>query len=177
MVTDWYAGVGSRTTPANVCRFFTHLAGRLEADGFGLQSGGAEGSDRAFENGVVDPTNARIFVPWPTFGRGLPTYRVLEGPVLDRCLLLASVVHPAWGACKSGARLLHSRNVAQIWGEDLVSPVKFVLCWAEANGDEILGGTRTAVVLARAASIPVFNFAVAGTRARFDAFRTTLRAA
>lgn len=158
MVTEWYAGVGSRTTPERACRFFTHLAGELEADGFGLQSGGAEGADLAFESGVVDAAHARIFVPWPTFGRGLPTYQVLAGPVLDRCVLLASVAHPAWGACKSPARLLHARNVAQIWGPDLASPVKFVLCWAEEHDGEVVGGTRTAVVLARAARHPGVQF-------------------
>lgn len=68
---------------------------------------------------------------------------------------LASEVHPAWDKCNEWARGMHSRNCHQILGYDLKSPVNAVICWTP-NGN-VVGGTRTALLLAQNAGIPIFN--------------------
>lgn len=71
---------------------------------------------------------------------------------------IASEVHPAWDRCNEWARGMHSRNCHQILGYDLKSPVDAVICWTP-NG-EVVGGTRTALLLAQDAGIPIFNLGV-----------------
>lgn len=68
---------------------------------------------------------------------------------------IASEVHPAWDRCNEWARGMHSRNCHQILGYDLKSPVDAVICWTP-NGN-VVGGTRTALLLAQDAGIPIFN--------------------
>jgi hypothetical protein len=160
-----YAGIGSRATPRDVLVEMTRFAQLAAARGWILRSGGAPGADQAFEDGAGE--RAEIFVPWPSFERRRPSYRVLGGETLERALLLASIAHPAWGQCSGPARLLHARNVAQVWGADLESPVRFVVCWAPERDGSVQGGTATAVTIARAAGIPVANLASADGRARY----------
>ena len=56
----YYAGIGSRTTPQDVMGRFSNMASFLEQNGFVLRSGGADGVDLAFENGVLNG-NKEIF--------------------------------------------------------------------------------------------------------------------
>jgi hypothetical protein len=165
----YYTGIGSRSTPATVLALMTAFARRLAQLDWILRSGGAPGADTAFENGAGG--RAEIFVPWRSFERALPSYHVLSAEMLERALLLASVAHPAWGRCSQGERLLHARNIPQVWGADLNSPSEFVLCWApESAVGKVSGGTNTAVVIGRQAGIPVFNLARDGAREQFETF-------
>ncbi len=72
-------------------------------------------------------------------------------------LLVASVVHPNWRACNDWARMAHARNVCQIYGKDLNTPVDFVIAYSEVKHGEPQGGTRTAIKIAEAGKIPVYN--------------------
>ena len=71
---------------------------------------------------------------------------------------IASEVHPAWDRCNEWARGMHSRNCHQILGYDLQSPVDAVICWTPDGA--VVGGTRTALLLAQDAGIPIFNLGV-----------------
>lgn len=68
---------------------------------------------------------------------------------------IASQVHPAWERCNEWARGMHSRNCHQILGYDLQSPVDAVICWTPKGA--VVGGTATALKLAKDAGIPIFN--------------------
>lgn len=68
---------------------------------------------------------------------------------------IASSTHPAWGFLGRGPRALHTRNVAQVVGADCMTPSNFVLCWTQEG--EVRGGTATAIRVALANRIPVFN--------------------
>lgn len=86
----------------------------------------------------------------------LKEHAIVRNPLLiDRTLALAASVHPAWHRCNDWARRMHSRNCHQIFGYDLQSPVDAVVCWTPYGHDT--GGTRTAIMLAKRAGIPVFN--------------------
>jgi hypothetical protein len=124
----------------------TKIATRLQALGWTLRSGHAQGSDRAFEAGARE--KKEIF---------------LKEDASPEALALAESIHPRWDLCDENARRLHARNCYQILGRDLLTPVKFVCCWTpcgsedEASTSRETGGTRTAIVLAWRYAIPVFN--------------------
>jgi predicted Rossmann fold nucleotide-binding protein DprA/Smf involved in DNA uptake len=135
----FYAGIGSRIIPPDICDNITLLAGRLEKKGYTLRSGGAKGTDTAFAKGVVDSINKTI-------------YRARDAT--EQGIAVASQYHPAWDNCNDYAQSLHGRNAMIILGYSLKTPVAFVVCWTL---DESRGGTALGLSIARKQNIPVFN--------------------
>jgi len=155
----WYAGIGSRRTPPEVAERMTRAAMRLEALGFGLRSGAAQGADAAFEAGVSNPLAKQIFLPWRGFN-GHETGRcTLSQDAMD----MAKRFHPGFEHLSIPAKKLMARNSYQILGPDLSDPVLFVLCWTPDGCESAqerqrgTGGTGQAIAMASACSIPVFN--------------------
>ena len=145
-----YAGIGSRKTPPEILSMMSNIAVKLELEGYVLRSGGADGADSAFAKNVE---NKEIFVPWFGFN-GInvkPTYTAEHAKI-------AESVHPAWHRCSQGVKKLHTRNVQQILGNLNNDKSKFVICWTP-SGEEV-GGTATAIRMAKANGIPVFNLAI-----------------
>ena len=68
---------------------------------------------------------------------------------------IAARHHPAWNKCTEYVRRLHARNAKIILGNDLKTPVKFVVCWT-SNGTDI-GGTGLGIRIANTYNIPVYN--------------------
>jgi len=159
----FYTGVGSRNTPEAIQLIQQQLAMHLEGRGYVLRSGGAKGSDNAFEKGVTVPEYKEIFVPWSGFngytgGPGVIDMTGLENR--GEAASIAETIHPAWDRLSRGARALHTRNVYQVLGLDLKTPSRFLLCWAEYQGNNrnvVKGGTNTAVQLALRNGVPVLN--------------------
>ena len=150
-MTKYYTGVGARATPIDVCKRMTKLATQLEEQGWILRSGHADGSDMAFEDGVEDPLNKEIYIPWKGFnGSDSKLY-----PASDEAFRIAWKIHKHWNDLTPGARKLHARNIHQVLGKDLKTPSKFLICWTLGGKD--VGGTRTAIILARQNNIPVYN--------------------
>lgn len=154
-MNKYYTGVGSRETPLEIIELIKIIARKLSLMGYILRSGGADGSDNAFEIGC-DVVNGKkdIYLPWRGFNKS-------NSPLFNVCpkaLDLASKIHPAWGKLSQGAKKLHARNCYQVLGEDLNEPSKVLICWTK-NGEKI-GGTRTAIVLAEQNNIPVYNLAI-----------------
>jgi hypothetical protein len=150
MVNKYYAGVGSRETPLDILNLMTRIARKLEFNNFVLRSGGAIGADSAFERGVKNNCNKKIFV---------------AADATEPAIQLASTIHPAWHRCTDYARKLHGRNCMQILGENLDTPVKFVICWT--RNAQTIGGTATAIRLAKQRGIKVYNLANAAVRELF----------
>lgn len=125
------------------------MATHLEVDGYTLRSGGADGADLAFEQGVTSLKD--IYLPKRGFNNSdSPLFHVG-----DDAIALAASIHPAWNNCKAFARLLHARNCYQVLGQNLDDPSDFLICWTE--NAEKRGGTRTAIVLAERHKVPVLN--------------------
>lgn len=155
-----YAGIGSRKTPDDVLSFMARVAIRLAKRGYVLRSGAAEGADSAFELGCSEVGGqSEIWLPWPGFRQHSDTGFFPSARHFDA----VSKIHPAWGRLSRGPRALHARNVGQVLGQDLASPVSFVLCWTPDGCEDSrsrtadTGGTGTAIVLASSLGIPVFN--------------------
>jgi hypothetical protein len=158
----YYSGIGSRETPPAILAQFEQFAYIAANRGLILRSGGADGADSAFEQGAI---NARgmmeIFLPWKGFNNNTST---LISPSAD-AYRLAATIHPAWNNLRRPAKLLVARNMHQVMGLSLKSPVKFVICYTsdgceshETYGRQT-GGTGSALKLASLNGIPIFNVA------------------
>lgn len=144
-----FTGIGSRQTPAYVCEVMKKITPICNNSGFILRSGGADGADSAFE---ADAVYKEIYLPWERFNNNNSTlFGVCHGAI-D----IAKKIHPRWDSLSSGAKKLHARNIYQVLGKSLDTPSKFVIAYTE--GGELIGGTRTALVLATQYNIPIFNF-------------------
>lgn len=143
MTMIYYAGIGSRKTPDDVCVQMRDIGYALARQDLTLRSGRALRADSAFEmgcelaNGPKEIFQARDAVgqfDWHSNAR---------------------LFHPLWKKLTSGERHLHARNSAIMLGADLNMPVRFVLCWTPSG--EVKGGTGQALRIASALKIPVFN--------------------
>lgn len=156
----YYAGIGSRQTPEDVCRKMFAAGKSMAKLGFVLRSGGAAGADSAFESGVMAATNdeefaslAEIYLPWKGFRKNQSD---LYGSTRE-ARMLAKEYHPRWDILSCTGRDFHARNVYQMLGRSLDKPSSFVLCWTP--GGAITGGTGQALRMAQAYDIPILNFA------------------
>lgn len=165
----YYAGIGSRKTPPAVLDYMRRVAARLAALGWVLRSGAADGADTAFEQGCIAAGGqSEIWLPW----RGFNNHADTGFYPTSAHVAIAETVHPFWERLSRGPRALHSRNVGQVLGADVVTPVSFVLCWTpdgcetESSRTRDTGGTGTAIVLAHRRGLPVFNLAQPDARDR-----------
>lgn len=153
-----YAGIGSRNAPITIIRRSSHIAKRLEHQWFVLYTGGAYGCDTAFMAGTQF---YKCFMPSSYHnGRVANRQDLIDCSNLsnwNEALLLVNKYHPNPLALKPYATALMARNVYCILGEDLQSPVDFVLCWTP-NAEDV-GGTAQGIRIARDWNIPVFNLA------------------
>lgn len=181
----WLTGVGSRDTPEDIRLIMRLFAGVTYSMGYGWRSGGAAGSDEAFEQGVLthphyrpgtclDDLTLEIYLPWNGFepipGSGLKKYQDFAKGYIDSSKLpawgeaqeLATFVHPAGDRIRArrGVFALHSRNMFQPLGRDLHSPSKYLYLFAQPakDGKHVEGGTRSAHYLATYHRIPTINF-------------------
>jgi len=148
----YYAGIGSRETPQEILELFESLGTYFANKGFKLRSGGADGSDKAFENGC-DKVNGdkEIYLPWSGF-QNSDSKLIVSNP---KAFEIAQKYHPYWFNLKQGAQKLQARNSHQVLGQDLETPSAFVICWTKKGKGS--GGTGQAIRIAKAYDIPVFD--------------------
>ena len=183
-MTTYYTMIGSRSTPDDVLGLMTELAYKLALWGWVGRSGAADGADTCLEDGVHDflctkdkqaKDYIEVYLPWKDFNgrsssvaRGFYTLSDLANR--GKAETIAETLHPNWNACKQGAKKLHTRNVYQLLGQDLNTPSRFVICYAEPKGKDgnVKGGTGTAVKLAIDNGIDVFNMYLPEHRKRIE---------
>lgn len=155
-----YTGIGSRKLPNLVIDQMTRFGNLAAKLGWTLRSGAAHGADAAFENGCdFYKGNKEIFLPWKGFNNNNSN---LIAPS-EEAHKLASEIHPRYDYLSRGAKLLVARNMHQVLGFDLNTPVEFVICWTPDGCEshetycDTTGGTGTAIALASTRNIPIFN--------------------
>lgn len=153
----YYAGIGSRETPEDVCLQMSELACILEEMNFTLRSGNAMGADQAFSEGVSNA--AQIWLPWDSFNSGFKLIRPYhEYKVIDEFDKEAwsSVVkfHPSPHSLSLAACKFMARNYRQVIGLN-ESNSEFILCWTREG--KLRGGTAFAIRVANANNITVVN--------------------
>lgn len=151
-MTPWFAGIGSRETPAEAQAWLCEVTKMLCRSGFGLRSGAADGADQACERGCdMVAGKKQIFLPWFNFNKH--NSRLCYPS--DAALEISAQFHPNWDRLTPGVRKLHARNAHQVLGPQLDEPVRFVLCWTPKGSGS--GGTGQAIRIARAHEIPVHD--------------------
>lgn len=144
------------------------FCGWAKRHGHTLRSGSAVGMDSWFER--LWGQSKEIYIASngyrPDKNSHIRRYHGVNGAVahndasdLSRAERIARRIHPNWKAMKSGGKALHTRNVFQVLGTALDLPSDIIVYYAKFNaeGNEVTGGTRTAVMLAREHNIPEFN--------------------
>ena len=160
--TMTYAGIGSRQTPPEVLKQMTEVAKQLESKGYTLNTGitfggKEEGADKAFSDGA---TNKNLFSPEKQGSRAKEQ-------------AIANEMHPNPSALTQGALKLMARNTNQIFGDNLDTPVDFVLFYAKETASiRPQGGTGQAVEMARLKGIPTINMANPNWREELNAALT-----
>lgn len=164
----YYTGVGPRDVSDSVMGVMSRLSRQLALKGYRLRSGGAGGSDTAFETGVRDAIPPElwsgameIYIPWSGFDdRGLLDcdYVLNQLPGRLQAWALARDIHTHWNNLKDGGRKLHSRNSFQVLGKSLDAPSDYIVYSNRLNPNgEPTGGTRTAVMIARKFKVKEIN--------------------
>lgn len=200
----YYTGVGSRETPPEVISVMEDAAFRLARLGFTLRSGKAGGADEAFQigmqkyyesldNGKQEEYRTRlaeIYIPWDGFATDndnlwdywdyplsyvdylMPEQKVVRDSLVEE-------IHPNFEALKKkrGAFALHSRNVHQVLGANVLEPRPSAFCLYYASEDKHgnpKGGTATAVNLAKKYGVRTLNLNTPGRLALLEQFLTNL---
>jgi hypothetical protein len=166
----YYAGIGSRETPSEVLEIMKKLGQLLAEKGWVLRSGGADGADKAFEEGCdLGKGEKEIFLPWKGFNDNKSTlyFKSKEIPdaIKQQAFALAEDFHPVWFDLSYGAKCLHARNGLQILGRDLNTPVSAVLFWSKYVTK---GGTSQALRIAAEKGISIFNVGTRPERMRLS---------
>lgn len=159
----YYAGIGSQETPNRHLTTMRRYGRDFARRGWILRSGAADGADSAFEAGAIEAGGATdIFLPWRGFNCHLTGVIADRLPMFREAMEIASDVHPRWDRASPGGKKLLARDVMQVLGRDLKTPVAFVLCWAprplydyDGHVVDVSGGTGLAVRLAAKLGIPV----------------------
>lgn len=171
-MTKIVAGIGTRYPPDNdpelneTMRIFCYFAVKM---GWHLRSGGAIGMDSWFES--LWNSNKEIFIAKERIGKkvhGVDGANFVTGMQEQSAFNIMKQIHPIGARLKGIAKAMHTRNVFQILGEDLLSPADLIVYYAkyDSDGVEITGGTRTAVVLGKQRGIMEFNLILPDERAR-----------
>lgn len=146
-----YTGIGSRETPLAIKNLMTEIAMHMASYDWILRSGGANGADLAFETGAGE--KKEIYLPSKGFNNSTSNLISLIGTCDDRAELLAEKVwnarskqgdvHCVWSGLKTFTKLLMTRNIYQVCGNDLKSISNVVICWT--SDGKASGGTGQAL--------------------------------
>jgi hypothetical protein len=154
----YYTGVGSRKVPQDIVNLMIRIAIKLDLMGMTLRSGGADGSDKAFERGAGAK---EIFY---------------AKDATPEAMKIAAAFHPAWNRCSDFAKRLHGRNSFQVLGRQLNHPSLFLVCWTpdgcESHAERSIktGGTGTAISIADNYGVRVINLFNRERREEMEAF-------
>lgn len=143
--SKFYTGIGARKTPQNILIIMTDIAIKMQSCGYTLRSGGAEGADTAFERGTM---SKEIYY---------------ASDATEFSMEIASRYHPFWHKMGNYAKKLHGRNTFQVLGRELDTPSGLIFCWtpdgciSHSERSRETGGTGTAISIADANNVPVYN--------------------
>ena len=146
-----YTGIGHRDTPERILVLLREIGAFLASNNCILRSGGAQGADKAFEDGCNRAGGKKeIYLPCKGFnGNNSRLYRIAED---DAALAFAAKYHPHWESLKQNVKLLVGRNVYQILGQDLKTASDFVICYSVRPS-----GMNVALLISKKHNIDIYN--------------------
>lgn len=159
----YIAFVGSRNTPESVIYQSSMIAHKYAKTGYILRSGNAEGFDQVLKN--IEEDSREIYLPYTNFGPDICGKNIYVPSDFDNYKEAVNIVnrlHPNKNLKEWQMQYL-ARDVYQVLGLDLNTPVLRVYCWTEDGVDcvkdmtEKTGGTAMAIRVAESWGIPVMN--------------------
>jgi len=158
-------GIGSRETPQEFLELFEELGQEAQQRDWWVRSGHADGADYAFELGAKK--HCIVYLPWQGFNREKPVLGIPRTQPLRDEVLKIVYKHEAYAKnLKDPIKLIKSRNVYQVLGEDLKSPADVIVCWTDEGA--VVGGTGLAIKIAMDYGIPVVNVGDYETKRNFN---------
>jgi hypothetical protein len=157
--------IGSRETPEWVLEEMKRIMNEHIEEGYIVRSGGAAGADHVATQ-FAPPEYREIYLPWDSFNglyhNGKDILRWDFSPVKKDATATAQEVRDILGApplTKQSHINFHSRNMMQVLGYNLDTPSDVVLCYTD--GARMIGGTASAIMLARLLEIKIINLGIA----------------
>ena len=156
----YYTGIGSRNIPQDQYDMLKEYGKILHEKGYTLRSGGADGSDSAFEEVAGDLKE--IYLPWKGFNDNPSLYYngnragLIDNETWFKAgQIAAEFYHSPWETTKHTVKKLMTRNVFQVLGLDLQTPSELVVCWTPDGTFQ--GGTAQALKVARHNKLDIYN--------------------
>ena len=156
----YYAGIGSRDIPSHIEKLMSDIASLLEIKGYILRSGGARGSDLAFEKGVNNKNNKEIF--YTDYYTKLGVEYKYEKSDLNFADSMVKKYHPSKGKINNKhAYKLQARNTFQYFGIGDTQNSSFIICYTK-DGSEgkttfETGGTGQCLRIAYDYNTKIYN--------------------
>ena len=159
-------------------QLFYDVAYECATLGIIMRSGAAIGADniaeqayaQAIADGKASEEQVEIFIPWNNFAPYAPLKHLHVIPsdpdLIDKANSMVWDTHPAPYKLSQGAMKLHSRNMNQVFGLDLETPIELCICWTP-NG-KCIGGTASAMRLCWHNGIQVYNLGMECTEIILD---------
>lgn len=152
-----YSGIGHTEIPLDIELLMNEIAQYLASKGWILRSGGAKGSDTAFENGCdsINSNLKEIYYP-----KNVPEWIIEE----------SLNFHPAPKAVRKKPFSLQAmgRNAQIILGKDLKLPSQRVIGYCEYDSDgKWIGGTSHGFRISHYYKIPIYNLYLPEVREMF----------
>lgn len=144
--------VGSREAPAKIIRVAEQMGKALSDRGWIARSGGAIGMDQAFLR-FYDPALTEVYRPDSKNG----AINALEFDNWEEAESIAKTYVLHFEYMNLYSKQLHTRNAYQVLGRNLDLRSDMLICWAKESSGIALGGTRTAVLIAKSYKVPVLN--------------------
>ena len=185
MNNPYYAGIGRRDIPQDIENIMIAVGYTYASQGRVLRSGGAKGSDAAFETGAkmwADEVGIsydrvmEIYIPWNGFN-GLsdnnPGYHLFNKFMNNNSMniansLIAKHISYSQSMSNSVAKFMQ-RNYLQIAGKEGSPMSGHVICWTH-DGDANTGGTGFAKNIALDLGVEVYDLVDPAIRARVEKF-------
>ncbi|UOL48667.1 hypothetical protein [Pseudomonas phage Astolliot] len=148
-------GIGTRYPDHQAFQMMVKIAKRMAGLGWSLRSGGAIGSDSAWEQGWSGFDTKEIYL-----AAGADKefdYQINSYDMWMEAQDIASRVHPVWERLSQTSQDLHTRNIFQVLGLTLDRKSDILVAYAEPKGHSVKGGTATAYNLAKSLGVPVYN--------------------
>lgn len=145
--------VGSRNAPIDIIKLGNMIGAILSKDGCICRTGGAIGMDSAF----VEYYDINLVENYRNKSDQPNCINVYELHNIDIAIDMITEIIPHYEFLSDYDKELHTRNCYQVLGIDLKSPSDILICYCPVKSGIPIGGTATAITLARKHGIKVYN--------------------
>lgn len=152
-----YLAIGNQDTPPEIVRQLADIAGRLKDAGYTARTTGKGAADEGVM--ITAGDKCEVHIPWKKFD-GIDSK---FNKVLPEALEMVKQYHGAFDSQKDSIKTIIGRGAHLVLGQDLRSPVRFVVCWSQDGLENAKdrsaksGYIGIPVSIASSMKIPVFN--------------------